>query len=142
MACSIYKAIDGSERSIPNGTSFKLFPGEQFVRVDRECNQTINDLKQLQKAIKPKQQVVSNKSTRAKLAVWATKIGIPVPTLLDMSRWLLNKDCPYCQLGTKVLKLLDELGEDKAKELLSRILIAKETNDIGELNNIRLELNG
>jgi len=78
----------------------------------------------------------------ATLAVFATKLGVPVPRLLDAARWLLRKDCPYCQLGTQVLKRVKELGEARSIELIQRILIAKDTNDHNVLEQIKQEING
>jgi hypothetical protein len=82
------------------------------------------------------------KEREAKLAVYATKLGLPVPQFLDAARWLLQKDCPYCQLGTQVLRRISELGEERAQELVARVLAAKETDDKEELNRIRQEING
>lgn len=79
---------------------------------------------------------------QTKLAIFATKLGIPLPQFLDAARWLLKKDCPFCQMGTEILKRIDELGEVKAMELLNMILVAKSTNNINTLNFIKQELNG
>jgi hypothetical protein len=78
----------------------------------------------------------------AKIAVWATKFGLPVPQFLDAARWLLDKKCPFCQLGTQVLKRIDELGAEKAEVFLTRILSAKEDNNLDLLNQLKSELNG
>ncbi len=86
---------------------------------------------------------VSVKQKRdAKLAVWGTKFGLPVPQLLDAARWLLKKDCSYCQLGTQVLRRMEELGEERTRELVAQILAAKEANDESVLIRMRKELNG
>lgn len=76
----------------------------------------------------------------AKLAVLATKFGIPVPQFLDAARWLLKKNCPFCQLGTQVLKRIDELGEERATEAIAQILEAKDRNDGEALERIRKSL--
>jgi hypothetical protein len=76
----------------------------------------------------------------AKLAVYAAQAGLPVAQFLDAARWLLKKNCPYCQLGTMVLRRIDELGPEKAQELVTRVLVAKDANDIEELNRIKLEI--
>lgn len=80
--------------------------------------------------------------TQATLAVFASKVGLPVAQFLDAARWLLRKDCPYCQLGTQVLKRVTELGEVRSIELIQRILAAKDANDINVLTQIRQEING
>jgi len=90
-----------------------------------------------------KHESIEDKQKGARLAVLATKLGLPVPQLLDAARWLLQKDCPYCQLGTQVLRRIDELGEEKAQELVARVLAAKTSNNKQELLKIREEmLNG
>jgi len=78
----------------------------------------------------------------ASLAVWATQLKIPVPQFLDAARWLLKKNCPYCELGTQVLKRVKELGEKRSIELVQRILTAKDANDRDALEQIRQEING
>jgi hypothetical protein len=78
----------------------------------------------------------------AKLAVLATKTGLPVAKFLDIARWILNKACPFCQLGTQVLKRVEELGEERSIALIQRILVAKDNNDIDTLNQIKQEING
>lgn len=79
---------------------------------------------------------------QATMAVLAAKANLPIAQFLDAARWLLNKSCPYCQLGTQVLKRVKELGEERSIELIRKILIAKDNNDIETLNNIKQELNG
>jgi hypothetical protein len=83
---------------------------------------------------------VAKRERDAKLAVYAAQAGLPVAQFLDAARWLLKKNCPYCQLGTMVLKRIDELGPEKAQELVTRVLVAKDANDIEELNRIKLEI--
>ncbi len=73
----------------------------------------------------------------ARLAVWSQKFGLPTADLLDAARWLLNKDCPFCQLGTQVLRRIDELGDEKATSAIVQILEAKKQNDLGRLEQIR-----
>jgi hypothetical protein len=80
-------------------------------------------------------------SVKVQLAVLGTKFGLPVPQLLDAARWLLKKNCPYCELGTEVLRKINELGEQQVQELITRILTAKASNDIDALNKIRQEVN-
>ena len=89
-----------------------------------------------------KEVVPESDSQAGKLAVIATQLGLPVPQLLDAARWLLKKDCPYCQLGTQILRRINDLGQDKAITLVNRILTAKAQNDINTLNQIRNEING
>ena len=76
----------------------------------------------------------------SRLAVWSQKLGIPTAQLLDAARWLLQKDCPYCQLGTQVLRQIDNLGEARAERLLSMILEAKKVDDRDTLERIRKDL--
>lgn len=76
----------------------------------------------------------------AKLAVWSSKYGMPTADLLDAARWLLQKDCPYCELGTQVLREIERLGPDRSETLIARILEAKKTNDTTALESIRKEL--
>lgn len=86
--------------------------------------------------------VVSKKAApwSAKLAVWSQKFGLPTADLLDAARWLLEKDCPYCQLGTQILRAIDRLGVARSEELIARILEAKAANDAETLESIRKEL--
>lgn len=84
----------------------------------------------------------TNDKMSVQLAVFATKLGLPVPQLLDAARWLLQKDCPYCKLGTQVLRRVSELGEQRSLELINRILAAKQSNDRNTLHEIRREVNG
>lgn len=90
--------------------------------------------------IKSVEKVVSEKKYPARIAVWAQKHGLPVAQFLDVARWLLEKDCPFCQTGTQVLKALDTLGEEKAERALGEILAAKEAGDTARLAEIRQEL--
>lgn len=76
----------------------------------------------------------------AKLAVWAAKHNLPIVKFLETARWLLKKDCPYCQLSTQILRRLSELGEAQAEEAIARILDAKNRNDREELERIRKSL--
>lgn len=88
-------------------------------------------------------ETVMNEDTRerlVKLSLWATRFGLPVPTFLDAARWILDKDCPYCQLSTLIMRRIDALGEERAHNLISQILVAKEQNDLGALENIRKSL--
>jgi hypothetical protein len=78
----------------------------------------------------------------AKLAVIGTKLGLPIPQFLDAARWLLKKDCPYCELGTEILRRIAKLGDKQTTEFIKRILAAKSANDIDALNQIRREVNG
>lgn len=73
----------------------------------------------------------------AKLAVWAEKIGIPVAAFADAARWLLAKDCPFCQLGSRVLKRIEELGPETTEWALAEILAAKDRGDADRLVQIR-----
>jgi hypothetical protein len=77
---------------------------------------------------------------RAKLAVWTTKLGLPIHEFFDLARWMLKKDCPYCQMGTQVLKAIDELGEAKAEKALGEILQAKKDDDHARLERIKKNL--
>jgi hypothetical protein len=77
---------------------------------------------------------------KSRVAVYAAKAGIPMAEFLDTARWLLDKDCPYCQTGTLVLRRIQELGEDIAVQLLNRIQEAKARQDNTELSRIRHEI--
>jgi len=79
---------------------------------------------------------------KARLAVAATKVGLPVPAFLKFVRQVGRLNCPYCQLGTQVLKKLDELGEEAALDLLARILLAKKQKDAQTLAELVEEFNG
>lgn len=74
------------------------------------------------------------------LAMWATKFRLPVAGFLDAARWLLDKDCPFCQLGTQVLRRINELGEERAEKALREILAAKDANDLAKLEEIKAGL--
>ena len=76
----------------------------------------------------------------AKLAVWSQKLGLPTADFLDAARWLLEKDCAYCQLGTQVLRQIDNLGDKRAERLLTMILEAKKVDDRDSLERIRKDL--
>lgn len=73
------------------------------------------------------------------LACWATRLGVPLPTLLDAARHLLRKKCSRCQLGTMVLRRIRELGPQKTEEILTRILATKNPQ---EIEKIKQELDG
>ncbi len=72
-----------------------------------------------------------------RLAMWAERKGIPVDKFLDAARWLLRKECPFCQLGTKVLQAIDALGEERTGEILDAIIAAKDANDLTRLEEIK-----
>lgn len=80
------------------------------------------------------------RATKARIAVWLQKSGLPVAEFYDAMRWVLKKDCPFCQMGTQVLKAIDELGEDKVEEALEEILKAKDANDMARLEQIKKDL--
>jgi len=85
--------------------------------------------------------VIAHKTEReTKLAIWATKLGLPLPAFLDAARWLLDKDCPFCEVGVRVLRQIEDIGEDKATTYLKMILDAKERGDHGALAEIRKSL--
>ena len=81
----------------------------------------------------------SKLALEAKLATWASSLGLPVSRFLDAARWLLKKDCPFCQLGTQVLRRVEELGKEKTEELIRRILEAKKENDLKALQQLQEE---
>ena len=80
------------------------------------------------------------KKREARLAVFAQKMGLPLAEFLDAARWLLQKDCPFCQMATQILKSIDELGEDKAREAIAEILVAKEAKDFDRLEKVKKRL--
>lgn len=77
---------------------------------------------------------------QSKLAVYATRMGLPVAGFLDTARWLLDRNCPYCQLATEALRRIQELGDEMAIFFLNRIQVAKANNDMEELRRIRQEI--
>jgi len=88
-----------------------------------------------------KKRLAEKARINARVAVYATELGIPLPKFLDAAQWLLKRKCPYCQLGKLVLNRINELGKEKATEVLARILDAKAKKDLGTLVKIREELN-
>lgn len=76
----------------------------------------------------------------SRVAAYAQKLGLPVADFLDTARWLLDKDCPFCQVATRVLRRIGELGDEKAIDVLNRIQAAKAANDHEALAAIRLEI--
>lgn len=76
----------------------------------------------------------------SRVAVLAARMGLPIADFLDTARWLLDKDCPYCQVATKVLRRIDEIGADRAIDILNRIQAAKAANDNATLTAIKAEL--
>lgn len=86
------------------------------------------------------EKVANEKKYPTRLVVWAQKRGMPVAQFLDAARFLLQKDCPFCQTGTKVLKEIDRLGEDRAEKILDEILAAKDAGNTARLAEIRKEL--
>jgi hypothetical protein len=78
----------------------------------------------------------------ARIAVLATKVGMPVPQFLDLVRKLRGIKCPYCQLATKILRHIDQIGEDKAIELIEQIITAKKANDETWLAELTKQFNG
>ena len=79
-------------------------------------------------------------AVQSKLAVYATRLGLPVANFLDAARWLLDRDCPYCQLATEALRRIQELGDEMAIYFLNRVQVAKANNDMEELRRIRQEI--
>jgi len=79
-------------------------------------------------------------SASTAVAVAATKLGVPMPQILDAVRWLIQKDCPFCAEGTKVLRHLNEIGEDRAKDIIDQIRAAKEAKDLTRLEEIKKSL--
>lgn len=80
------------------------------------------------------------KEERAKLVTLAATYHLPIGQFLDVARWLLKKDCPYCQLGTQVLRKVQQLGSAKTQHLVMRILQAKAVNDLDALSKIKEEV--
>jgi len=77
---------------------------------------------------------------QSKIAVYAQRMGLPAAGFLDAARWLLDRDCPYCQLATEALRRIQELGDEMAIYFLNRIQVAKMNNDMAELRRIRQEI--
>jgi len=95
----------------------------------------------IQRTARAKQQAIARANTRAKLLVYATELGVPLPTLLMAGIWLSKKKCPYCELGNRVLRQIKLLGKEKAIAVLTQILEAKSRKDYATLIQIREELN-
>ena len=124
----IKNTITGEEKVLLNQGSFSA-----PWKVDR--------IEHMRKPGEPGEPVVQEMlDRRARLAVWAEKHGMPLVEFLQFARWLIKKDCPFCQVVTKVLEAIDELGEHAAEKALTRILDAKSRNDHAELEKIRKEL--
>jgi hypothetical protein len=88
-------------------------------------------------------EIIKDKSAKdVQLAVWASKYNLPLASFLDAARWLLDKDCPFCQLGTQVLRRINELGRERAEKLIEEILVAKQANDTDYLEKLRKQFNG
>jgi len=77
---------------------------------------------------------------QSKIAVYAQRMGLPAAGFLDAARWLLDRDCPYCQLATEALRRINEMGDEMAIYFLNRIQVAKANNDMEELRRIRQEI--
>ncbi len=80
-------------------------------------------------------------SASTKLAVLATKHGLPLPEFLDVARWLLNKECPYCKLSTEILRLTSKLGDERTQAFIDRLRTAKQNRDETALRQIAEEVN-
>src|SRR5688572_7420581 len=81
-------------------------------------------------------------AAKARFAIIATKLGLPVPAFLKLVRQVGQISCPFCQFGTKVLEHLDRLGDEKAQDILKRVLVAKAENDHNTLAKLVEEFNG
>lgn len=117
--------ITGEERRLLNGGNYRApwkLDRVETVKVPGEPGEPITD------------QILE---TRARIAVWTQKLGMPIAEFFDAARWLLKKDCPFCQMGTQVLKAIDELGEHRAEKILAEILQAKRDNDHARLKRIK-----
>lgn len=77
---------------------------------------------------------------KIKVALFAVKLGLPVADILDAARFILGKSCPYCQLSTNLLRLVDSLGEEKVKEYITKCLNAKKNNDLAALATLQKEI--
>lgn len=111
------------------GETKEIAPGEHF-RLPWKVKGTVANIKRKEE----KQQ--RNTYIKSRLAVAATKLGVPVPKLFDLVRQVAGIKCPYCDLSTKILEHLDRLGDEKACNILQRVLIAKEKDDRMELNRL------
>lgn len=79
---------------------------------------------------------------QANLAIWAQRLGVPVPQFLDAARWLLGKGCSFCNAGTQILRRVNELGEERTAELITQILEAKKRQDFETLEKIKASVEG
>lgn len=98
MACSIYRAMDGSERRIPNGMAHRIAIGEIFIGIDREYSPDSSD-----KRKKASVEVLKQRETFKLLAEevdkeigggagdWIKRLASPVAKLLG------KKGCTSCE---------------------------------------------
>lgn len=72
---------------------------------------------------------------KAELATMASEFGVPMAGLLSGARWLLGKDCPFCEVGGEFLALLQNGAIDRAqaKDLICQVLNAKDQKDYAAL---------
>lgn len=79
---------------------------------------------------------------KARLAITATKLGLPVPSFLTLVKQIGQFKCPFCKLGVQVLNKLDVMGEEKALDILTRVLEAKKEKNHVALAQLVEEFNG
>jgi hypothetical protein len=97
---------------------------------------------------KPKGTVANMRREQAKneatahFATLASEWGLPTSVVASVARWLLAKNCPYCDIAGEFLALLEsgKIEKSQARILVLRALNAKDQNDREELSQLKGEL--
>jgi len=78
---------------------------------------------------------------KAKLSLLASKLGLPLPKLMDSVRLAIGFNCNYCSFYAEVMRKGLALGEQHMLEILEQIIIAKNSNDEALLARLKEEFN-
>ena len=62
-----------------------------------------------------------------------------MPEVANMVRAIAGIDCTACQLSTRILRAINKLGEERAIELITRLIEAKRTNNRAAVAQINKE---
>jgi hypothetical protein len=78
----------------------------------------------------------------AQMAAMLSGWGLPLASALSAARWLMGRHCPYCEIATEFLKLLEQgkVDQDKVRSLLVDVLNAKEQKDERRLEALKGKL--
>jgi hypothetical protein len=76
---------------------------------------------------------------RAKLTIYASKLGLPVADLLNILKIIFKVDCAYCEIYNRILRLRQKLGDEKTVKLLSDIIQAKKDDNIELVEQLKKE---